>query len=36
MKEPHSEGVANQADLESGGGDAAGEALTSGTGGPGY
>ena len=36
MKEPHSEGVANHADLEScaGGGDAAGEALTSGTGGP--
>ena len=30
MKEPHSEGVANHADLEScaGGGDAAGEALT--------
>ena len=30
MKEPHSEGVANHADLEScaGGGDIAGEALT--------
>jgi len=36
MKEPHSEGIANHADLEScaGGGDAAGEALTSGTDGP--
>jgi hypothetical protein len=36
MKEPHSEGVANHADLEScgGGGDPAAEALTSGTGGP--
>jgi hypothetical protein len=36
MKEPHSEGVANHADLEScgGDGDVAAEALTSGTGGP--
>ena len=36
MKEPHNEGVANHADLEScaGDGDIAGEALTSGTGGP--
>ena len=34
MKEPHRKGVANHVDLEScaGGGDIAGEALTSGTG----
>ena len=36
MQEPHSEGVANHADLEScaGDGDIAGEALDRGTGGP--